>query len=57
MTNEQKDLYKRIKAKAKDRDVKTADELHDLISDEFADDGVTGADFEFIKDSLRIKRF
>jgi hypothetical protein len=57
MTNEQKDLYKRIKAKAKDRGVKTVDELQDLIADEFDDDGVTGADFEFIKDSLRLKRF
>jgi hypothetical protein len=50
-------IYKRIKAKAKDRGVKTVDELHDLIADEFGDDGVTGADFEFIKDSLRLKRF
>jgi hypothetical protein len=57
MTQEKKDLYKRIKSKAKDRGVKTVDELHDLISDEFYDDGVTGADFEFIKDSLRLKRF
>ena len=57
MTQEKKDLYKRIKAKAKDRGVKTVDELHELISDEFYDDGVTGSDFEFIKDSLRLKRF
>ncbi len=57
MTKEQKDLYKRIKAKAKDKEVKTVDELQDLIADEFYDDGVTGADFEYIKDSLRLKRF
>jgi hypothetical protein len=57
MTQEKKDLYKRIKSKAKDRGVKTVDELQDLIADEFDDDGVTGADFEFIKDSLKIKRF
>lgn len=57
MTKEQKELYKRIKAKAKDRGVKTVDELQDLIADEFDDDGVTGADFEFIRESLRIKRF
>lgn len=57
MTQEKKELYKKIKAKAKDRGVKTVDELHDLIADDFGDDGVTGADFEFIKDSLRLKRF
>ena len=57
MTKEQKDLYKRIKARAKNRGVKTVDELQDLIADEFYDDGVTGADFECIKDSLKIKRF
>ena len=57
MTKEQKELYKRIKAKAKDRGVKTVDELQGLIADEFGDDGVTGADFEFIRESLRIKRF
>lgn len=57
MTKEQKDLYKRIKAMAKDRGVKTVDELHNLISDEFYNDYITGADFEFIKDSLRLKRF
>ena len=57
MTKEKKDLYKRIKAKAKDRGIKTVDELQELISDEFYDDDVTGADFEFIKDSLRLKRF
>ena len=57
MTKEQKDLYKRIKAKAKGRGVKTVDELQDLIADEFDNDGVTGADFEFIRESLRIKRF
>jgi len=57
MTKEKKDLYKRIKARVKDRGLNTVDELYELISDEFYNDDVTGADFEFIKDSLRLKRF
>ena len=56
MTPEQKKLYTAIKKECKYRGIKTHEELHDVISDKFYDDNVTGADYEIIASSLKLKR-
>lgn len=55
MTPEQIKKYKEVIKEAKERGVNTIDELSSLVGDVFVE--CTGADFEYLKDCLKIKRF
>lgn len=46
--------YKRLIKRAKEEGVSTDSELYDLISDEFSDDQITGADYEEARKVLKI---
>jgi|LakMenE01Jun11ns_1017448.scaffolds.fasta_scaffold8969286_2 hypothetical protein len=46
--------YKRLIKRAKEEGISTDSELYDLISDEFPDDQITGADYEEARKVLKI---